>query len=347
MNLPSDTPKLPKWIFAAGDAALLLTAWFVASESARPLTGMPLIAIIVLAVSGVALSAYPFIADYARRQDEALDNRQRALQALAATVASSAEQIAIAASGLDRLAGIAQENFNQSDRAAHQIQEKMAELTGRLAEAKKDDVEAAARLESVAKKIAKIVSDLEAAASRAPAPAPEPPQVPASQIVEMRPAVSTSVSPFPPPADEPEPAPATVHEAAPAPRKRAPRKPAPAAEAAGDLVLEAPTAGAAAPVPAAPEIAEPSTTADGSTRLVVTAYIGIGNRLFIRGSGPGLSWDKGVPLTFVSIGKWRWETGDASEAVTFKLYKNDEIECTVLGERSVKPGAQENLTASF
>jgi hypothetical protein len=97
----------------------------------------------------------------------------------------------------------------------------------------------------------------------------------------------------------------------------------------------------------APEIAEPAVSADGATRLIVTAYIGIGNRLFIRGEGPGLSWEKGVPLSFVSIGKWRWDTNDATSAVKFKLYKNDETECSALGERSVEPGAQQELTASF
>ena len=54
---------------------------------------------------------------------------------------------------------------------------------------------------------------------------------------------------------------------------------------------------------------------DGATRLLVTAYIGIGNRLFIRGDAPGLSPDKGIPLQFVSIGKWRWETTEARGAV--------------------------------
>ena len=54
-----------------------------------------------------------------------------------------------------------------------------------------------------------------------------------------------------------------------------------------------------------------------------------------------------MPLTFVSIGKWRWETDDATAPVKFKLYKNDEIECTALGERSVQPGAQQHLTADF
>jgi hypothetical protein len=364
MNLPSDTPKLPKLIFLAGDVALLAAAFFIASRSDRPVTGMPLIAIVICVAVAAVLGAIPFVADYARRQDEALDNRQRALQALAATVTSSAEQIAIAASGLDRLAGIAQENFNQSDRVAQQIQEKMAELLGRLADAGKGDAEAAARLESVAKKIARTVADFEAAASKAREPAPaapphpsvalEVPPVLASQIVEIKSAVAPSISPFAEPASPAPPAtppqdaippqagpaplavPAPLTEP-PAPRKRAPRKPA--ADAGPDLILESPTG------PVAPEAAE--TAADGATRLVVTAYIGIGNRLFIRGSGPGLSWEKGVPLAFVSIGKWRWETGEASAAVKFKLYKNDEIECTALGERSVEPGAQQNLTAAF
>ena len=356
MNLPSDIPRLPKWIFLAGDAALLVTAWFIADQSARPMTGMVLVAIAVCVAVAVVIGAFPFVADYARRQDEALDNRQRALQALAATVTSSAEQIAIAAGGLDRLASIAQENFSQSDRVANQIKEKMAELDARLATAKKDDAEAAARLESVAKKIAKIVAEFEAAASRVPEPAPpapphsavapEVPPVLASQIVEIRPAVASSASPFTAPAPAPAPLPAPAP-AASAPQKRAAKKPAPPAQAAQDLVLEAPPGHEPRTPHAAPEAAGPAPSSDGTTRLVVTAYIGIGNRLFIRGNGPGLSWDKGVPLAFVSIGKWRWETNEAASAVKFKLYKNDEIECTALGECSVEPGAQQQLTAAF
>ena len=33
----------------------------------------------------------------------------------------------------------------------------------------------------------------------------------------------------------------------------------------------------------------PAKTSDGTTRLLVTAYIGIGNKVFVRGEGPGLS----------------------------------------------------------
>jgi hypothetical protein len=88
-------------------------------------------------------------------------------------------------------------------------------------------------------------------------------------------------------------------------------------------------------------------SADGITRLIVTAYIGIGNKLHIRGEGPGLSWDKGVPLQFISIGKWRWECPDADAPVTFKLYKNDEIECAALGRQTLRPGYQHEVPANF
>ena len=96
-----------------------------------------------------------------------------------------------------------------------------------------------------------------------------------------------------------------------------------------------------------PDATVSSVTADGATRLLATAYIGIGNRLFIRGEGPGLSWEKGVPLAFVSIGKWRWETTETAATVTFKLYKNDTVECTALGEQSIAPGHLTEVTAAF
>ena len=91
---------------------------------------------------------------------------------------------------------------------------------------------------------------------------------------------------------------------------------------------------------------EPSVSADGATRLLVTAYIGIGNKLYIRGDGPGLSWDKGVPMKFVSIGKWGWATDDATGPVACKLYKNDET-AALSGEVFLEPGQHVEVTALF
>ncbi len=125
------------------------------------------------------------------------------------------------------------------------------------------------------------------------------------------------------------------------PRKKAARK---AADAEMSLGLE----GNDDFSQVTPEDAHASAVStDGLTRLIVTAYIGIGNKLFVRGEGPGLSWEKGVPLQFVSIGKWRWETADATQPVRTKLFKNDELECGDLGEVLVDPGHQREVTARF
>jgi hypothetical protein len=92
---------------------------------------------------------------------------------------------------------------------------------------------------------------------------------------------------------------------------------------------------------------DPALSHDGFTRLIATAYIGIGNRLFIRGDGPGLSREKGVPLQFVSIGKWRWENADLGAPAQVKLYKNDQIECVALGEFTLQPGHHHEVNAAF
>lgn len=174
----------------------------------------------------------------------------------------------------------------------------------------------------------------------------------------------------PPLQAEPSPAPfvesvSVVETTAPAPaeepkpkKPRAPRKPRPedtlAAMSAEPMPGDAPadSSGEAAPAPtedspaeaAAP--AEPSVSADGATRLLVTAYIGIGNKLYIRGDGPGLSWDKGVPMKFVSIGKWGWATDEATGPVACKLYKNDET-AALSGEVFLEPGQHVEVTALF
>ncbi len=91
---------------------------------------------------------------------------------------------------------------------------------------------------------------------------------------------------------------------------------------------------------------ESSASSDGATRLLATAYIGIGNKLFIRGDGPGLNWDRGVPMQFVSIGKWGWSTHEAAGPIRIKLYKNDDSPA-LSGELKLEPGRHTETTALF
>ncbi|MFI5355831.1 MAG: hypothetical protein ACHQ4G_00705 [Opitutales bacterium] len=441
-TLPSDTPRLPKWPFLVADAGLLGVAALIAARTTAPYSH-PVVFVIggCVALAGV-LGVVPFLAEYAGKQDEALDERQRGLEALTRTVAASAEQISIAANGLNELGVLAQKQVKLAEALPGRLQERIHEFNRQLNEATISENELlqqevntlraaeAERLESAADRIHRSIAELtklESSAGKqlaavqdavakmpsviatardealhalestlaatrrkvtvattpepaapvatpAPKPSPEPIVVPAAKEPPAT-AVSPPSPPEPANAPNPEPAkpaaggagpvpagnpPDPVAEAPAAPKDesqvlkkpRPPKKPKTAEP--DQLPLHAPGDLAAADGEAdlssefsAEMPAESALTSDGATRLLVTAYIGIGNRLFLRGTGPGLSPDKGVPLQFVSIGKWRWETTDAQGSLQVRVFKNDEVACAALGEITLASGRQTEVTATF
>ena len=490
------SPKLPKWIFFLTDAVLVVTAWFIASRNHGVLSSAAMFSIVACVIVGAIVGLVPLLLHYEQVKNETLDDRQRALEALASTLTTAAEQISIAAQGLHELTDLAQKNLKQAEQLPQKLQDKVTDLQKQLTAARDDErdemkKELAAlravdseRLAAIADKVQKTAAELskldssaqkslaaaQAAfakapetittassaalaeiesklaartatalaaiaeletkrvakpaevtpAAEAPAPAPDPgppggierrksyqrrgtdigqhitPIVPptsapfAGNIVTLTPehtgdtpepfgitSASTKMDEAPAaPAETPSSessVSAPVAEAAPAAsteatngaapveepkavKKRAPRKPKPAEDAGAPLDLGIPEPAVAvvadestqaAPDETAAPSSEAAISSDGATRLLVTAYIGIGNRLFIRGDGPGLTWDKGVPLQFVSIGKWRWESSEATAPVKFKLYKNDETESAALGTQTLDSGRQQEVTATF
>ncbi len=139
---------------------------------ASPFSGTPLIAIVTCVALAALCGAVPFLSDYARRQDEALDDRQRGLDSLSRTVAASAEQISIAANGLHEITELAQRNLKAADQLPQKLQEKIATFKAQLDSAGADDREElekevatlraaeGERLESAADKMAKAIAEL-------------------------------------------------------------------------------------------------------------------------------------------------------------------------------------------
>lgn len=83
-----------------------------------------------------------------------------------------------------------------------------------------------------------------------------------------------------------------------------------------------------------------------NTTLIAQVLIGIGNKPYVRGEGPGLSMTQGVPMQFLEIGKWQWVAPDASEPVRVQIYKNDEVPAT--GDWiDIKPGQRRSVTPQF
>jgi Skp family chaperone for outer membrane proteins len=82
---------------------------------------------------------------------------------------------------------------------------------------------------------------------------------------------------------------------------------------------------------------------------VVTAsvFIGIGNKPFLRGSGGGLSWEKGQLMEFQEIGKWRWVApSDLDTAVEVQIYCNDE-QPDQSGKHTLAPGQKLEVSPVF
>ncbi|MBL9213793.1 MAG: hypothetical protein JNL92_25240 [Opitutaceae bacterium] len=122
--------------------------------------------------------------------------------------------------------------------------------------------------------------------------------------------------------------------------------PAPVAKAAP---APAPVVKAAAVTKAAP-VALPAVKPVASSPVVTTISaridIGFGNTLYLRGEGPGLSWDRGVAMECVADDLWRITLAESARAYTFKFLVND-LSWSVGPDYSVACGASVTLTPEF
>jgi len=137
-------------------------------------------------------------------------------------------------------------------------------------------------------------------------------------------------------------APAPVAKAAPAPVPVVKPTPAPVAKVA-------PVAKIAPVVKAAP-VALPAVKPVASTPVVTTISaridIGFGNTLYLRGEGPGLSWDRGIAMECLADDVWRITLAESARAYTFKFLVND-LSWSVGPDYSVACGSSVMLTPEF
>ena len=96
----------------------------------------------------------------------------------------------------------------------------------------------------------------------------------------------------------------------------------------------------------AKEPIKPKSSPGGSTSVVANVMIGIGNKPYLRGEGAGLSWDEGVPMNFIEIGKWAWTPTRKNAALTVQVYRNDEDPDNG-GKIEVKSGEEIEITPDF
>jgi hypothetical protein len=80
-----------------------------------------------------------------------------------------------------------------------------------------------------------------------------------------------------------------------------------------------------APSPIAAKAPAVKSLAGQSVVTTITARIdvGFGNALYLRGEGPGLSWEKGIAMTCIADNLWRIALAESARAYTFKFLIND------------------------
>ncbi len=97
--------------------------------------------------------------------------------------------------------------------------------------------------------------------------------------------------------------------------------------------IKAPAKSATTP-PIKPVVATAKTDSPPKKKTVVTKEppatiifakidIGFGNHLYIRGEGPGMSWDHGTAMDCVGTGLWTTTIKNAATPIIFKLLVND------------------------
>jgi hypothetical protein len=120
---------------------------------------------------------------------------------------------------------------------------------------------------------------------------------------------------------------------------------APVAEVAKpEKVLDAPVVEVAKPVQQVP--AKKPAAQTTRTTIVAKIDVGFGNALYIRGEGPGLSWDRGLVMDCVSDAQWIVTISDSVGPIVFKFLVNDVTWC-VGTDYSVEPGANITLEPTF
>lgn len=357
-NDPASPPPVPRWPFYLGDIILLGMACIAILYGGVPLPTANVVIAVACTLAGIGLLLAPYLLEYEAKLKIAVQTSRDLSEAQAKRLTHVAEQLNNVISrgqSTEEQAGVALGNLEElSEKLAGQIDE----LTQAIAREKDSDPKDPSdeirellrardrQIDGLATKLSSIEKALIELAKRE-APTPSAPS--------KQPALSSAPVPKPPKPD-PEPSPPPKSETNPGPKPEPERESQkPAAEESKAAKPPKPRANPETPTPQGELEFSPKPTstkaksngnAGATTALVATAYIGIGNKLYLRGDGPGLNWEKGQLMEFLAIGKWGWKTAEASAPVSCKIYRNDET--PMLDENIViDPGERVEIAPRF
>ena len=83
-----------------------------------------------------------------------------------------------------------------------------------------------------------------------------------------------------------------------------------------------------------------------ATTITAKIDIGFGNLLYLRGEGPGLSWDRGIVMDCVADSEWQAVIAESARPISFKFLVND-LSWSAGVDYTAKPGSIVVLEPTF
>lgn len=375
MKPTEDTPlRISKWPFYLGDALLVATALSIAILAEWDLSAGEILACVLSVSLGAGLFVLPYLYEYTMRLKENADD----VEATFRVISRRFERIESYIDDFDLPSGHGKEEVDFS-KVLEPVERRLSSLEARDKQAGEAKAEKQSSIAGRLDEIEKCLEEIQNTSIK-PDPAEASIEKASGKRLSKRsnllhraiqekqepdlPAVSRIIEAVPKDAKKEEP---QGH----AEDEDAPDVPTGQLEAEADVGLSAeeipatPVQEAAKPKTEASDAAaqsggdlfdspvEPAPTKPRKRRgkndsvLTVNALIGIGNKPYLRGSGGGLSWDKGLQMDFKSIGKWEWTAPDALESpIEVQVYCND-LDPDENGKHTLEPGAKLEISPKF
>ena len=124
------------------------------------------------------------------------------------------------------------------------------------------------------------------------------------------------------------------------------KKPAKKVSAAKPAAKALPKPAAKAPAKKSVAPAKKKTSEPPATFVSAQINMGFGNHLYVRGEGPGLSWDHGVAMDCTGADLWTTSIKHAVAPVYFKVLVND-LSWSAGPDYVAKPGQSLTITPTF
>jgi hypothetical protein len=363
-NLPA---AIVKWPFFAGDGLCIATAAAILLLAEQPLARGVTAAAVVCLLIGAFLAIMPYLIGHEVRLRMAEASVHASIEGQIRKATGFAEQLNHSVSRSQATAEGVEKILASAEESMEKLSEQVESITQWAAEKDAPGEIAEARLADLLKSVEAEVQKLSQATADLVVRKPVTPDALPSALAELNrrldtafrrldeesvdgQALSTQPDPIEEPAREPD--------------DDSPSNPGPTAQAVHAETIESSeyrigrtTENEGGPTGVSPDNSHlaPSEQAEDeprftfnedSTSLIATAYIGIGNKLFLRGDGPGLSWEEGVPMQFLSIGKWGWSSLDIDAPITCRIYKNDD-EPPIDGDIILNPSELKEISPRF